>query len=270
MAHILQITICNPFHEWKYFAFEKKNPLKCVTPVGIIDHRLALVQCRQHTCAYFCYKMVHGGIWGWCIVGFLWSITIKQLFCTQVSIYNHVAGDIWWWSIVYSYYTSRTTKLLGGYTGFTPSVRPSVHPSVPHPVSALQRLQFWLDPFHIYISYQATSEDVSHVKFLAKFQNLYFWQILKICNFDIVLFSLGIWCESLIWVNTGWKHYHLAIAGDNHGAAGVTQNAGVLVVLVTLSFHKRFKLPWSLNKMADTLQTTIWNAFCPKKCRYFY
>ena len=28
------------------------------------------------------------------------------------------------------YYTPRTTKLLGGYTGFTPSVRPSVCPSV--------------------------------------------------------------------------------------------------------------------------------------------
>ena len=28
------------------------------------------------------------------------------------------------------FYTPRTTKLLGGYTGFTPSVRPSVCPSV--------------------------------------------------------------------------------------------------------------------------------------------
>ena len=27
-------------------------------------------------------------------------------------------------------YTPRTMKLLGGYTGFTPSVRPSVRPSV--------------------------------------------------------------------------------------------------------------------------------------------
>ena len=30
----------------------------------------------------------------------------------------------------FNYYTPRTTKLLGGYTGFTPSVRPSVCPSV--------------------------------------------------------------------------------------------------------------------------------------------
>ena len=39
----------------------------------------------------------------------------------------------------------RTTKLLGGYIAFTPSVRPSV----PHPLSPLKCLQFWMDPFHI-------------------------------------------------------------------------------------------------------------------------
>ena len=46
--------------------------------------------------------------------------------------------------------------------------------SAPHPVSSLWRLQFWLDPFHIYTSYQVTSEGVSCVKFLAKFANLTF------------------------------------------------------------------------------------------------
>ena len=82
-------------------------------------------------------------------------------------------------------------------------VRPSVHPSFQHSVSALYCLQFWLDPFHILTSYQATSEGVSHVKFLAKFQNLDFWQFFWICNFDFVLFWLGIWCESLVWVIMG-------------------------------------------------------------------
>ena len=91
----------------------------------------------------------------------------------------------------------------------------SLRPSVPHPVSALYLLQFWLDPFHIYASYQATSEGVSRAKFLAKFQNL---AIFKICNFDFVLFWLGIWCESLVWVIMGRR--------------GVSQNVGVLVVLV--------------------------------------
>ena len=41
--------------------------------------------------------------------------------------------------------------------------------------------KFWLDPFHICTSYQATSEGVSRVKFFWKFKNLNFWQFLKIC-----------------------------------------------------------------------------------------
>ena len=62
-----------------------------------------------------------------------------------------------WLNIIRCPETYYTTKLLGGYIGFIPSIRPSVCPSIPHPVSALQCLQFWLDPFHIYTSYQATS-----------------------------------------------------------------------------------------------------------------
>ena len=68
-------------------------------------------------------------------------------------------------------YTLRTTKLLGGFTL-------SILPSVRHPVSALWRLQFCLDPFRIDTSYHATSESVLHVKFLAKFKDLNFWQFL--------------------------------------------------------------------------------------------
>ena len=40
-------------------------------------------------------------------------------------------------------------------------------------------------------------------KVTCKFQNLNFWHSLKICNFDFVLFWLGIWCESLVWVIMG-------------------------------------------------------------------
>ena len=61
---------------------------------------------------------------------------------------------------------------------------------------------------------------MSRVKFLAKFWNLNFWQFFKICNFDFILFWLGIWCEPLVWVMMGrW---------------GVSQNAGVLVVLIII------------------------------------
>ena len=75
-------------------------------------------------------------------------------------------------------------------------------------------------------SYKATSEGVSRAKFLAKFKNLKFWQFFKICNFDFVLFWLGIWCESLVWVIMGRR--------------GVSQNAGVLVVLVAINILSLF------------------------------
>ena len=129
------------------------------------------------------------------------------------------------WLISLIIYLSLSGVIVYGSCGgilvsLCPSVGLSVRPSVPHPVSALWRLQFWLDPFHIYTSYQATSEGVLCVNFLAKFKNVNFWQFFKICNFDFVLFWLGIWCESLVWVIMGRR--------------GVSQNAGILVVLASL------------------------------------
>ena len=46
-------------------------------------------------------------------------------------------------------------EVAGGYIGFRPSVRPASH---------VRSVQVWLDPFHVYTSYQATSEGVSHAK----------------------------------------------------------------------------------------------------------
>ena len=94
-------------------------------------------------------------------------------------------------------------------------------------------VMFWLDPFHIYSSYQATSEGVLHVQFLAKFQNLDFWQYFKICSFDFVLFWLGIWFESLVWVIKGQR--------------GVSQSAGILLVLVKESL-----------RFGDSCQFPLW------------
>ena len=64
---------------------------------------------------------------------------------------------------IFHHYTPRTTKLLGGYTGFTPSVRPSVcpsvrlsvRPSVPHAVSALYHLV--MDGFFSYLAQMITT-----------------------------------------------------------------------------------------------------------------
>ena len=91
----------------------------------------------------------------------------------------------------------RTTKLLGGIlVSLRPTVRLSVRPSrIPCPLCSTYSL-VW---FHIYTSYQSTSERVSRVTFLANFR---IW-IFKICYFDFTLFSLGIWCASLVWVITG-------------------------------------------------------------------
>ena len=61
---------------------------------------------------------------------------------------------------------------------------------------------FFADPFHIYMSYQATSKGVSCLKFLAKFQNLNFWHSFLICNFDFVLFWLG----DLMWITSMGNH----------------------------------------------------------------
>ena len=44
---------------------------------------------------------------------------------------------------------------------------------------------------------------VACIFFCAKFQNLYFWQFFQICNFDCVLFWLGIWYESIVLVIVG-------------------------------------------------------------------
>ena len=69
------------------------------------------------------------------------------------------------------YYTPASTKLIGGYTGITLSVCPSVD----RIVSSLYLQQYSSDPFHICTSYQPTSEGVSKK----------FWRIFKIFNFDL-------------------------------------------------------------------------------------
>ena len=127
--------------------------------------------------------------------------------------YSYFIKGCSWWSLCH--YTPSHNEVVGGYIGFTPSVCPSVHPSrIPCALCSAYS-SGWI---HIYTSYQATSEDVSCVKFLAKFKNLNFWQFFLNCNFHFVFFWLGIWCESLVWIIMGQQ--------------GVSQKAGILVVLV--------------------------------------
>ena len=111
------------------------------------------------------------------------------------------------------FYTPHTTKLL---RGILVSLRPSVCPSV-CPASRVRSVAttVLIGSISYDACYQTISGDVWRVKFLAKFQNSNFWQFFKIWNFDFVLFLLGIWCESLVWVIMGRR--------------GVSQNTGVLV-----------------------------------------
>ena len=40
--------------------------LQCISPTS---HNAPLCNRNMHTCAYFCYKVVHSGIFVWCIMG---------------------------------------------------------------------------------------------------------------------------------------------------------------------------------------------------------
>ena len=79
-------------------------------------------------------------------------------------------------------YTPRFNEVERGYTGFTLSIGLSVD----RIMSALYLQQYSLDPFDIWTSYQATSEGVWGVRFVAKYKGLKFWQILEIGNFNFV------------------------------------------------------------------------------------
>ena len=98
-----------------------------------------------------------------------------------------------------------------------PSVRPSIRLSVNGFVSApLYLPQYLMDAFHIYTTYQATSEVVSSVKYL--FYCILFNKIPKFDFFAVLVF-LQLWlCRVWTWNEKG----SMWIDGvGNHGAAGV-------------------------------------------------
>ena len=106
-------------------------------------------------------------------------------------------------------------EVVGGYIGFHPSVRPvsrvySVAPTVL--VGSISYLHILSSNFRRSVACKV------YCKIFLFF---------LICNFDFVLFWLGIWCESLVWVIMGRR--------------GVSQNAGVLVVLVNLIWYMFIK-----------------------------
>ena len=104
-------------------------------------------------------------------------------------------------------------EVVGGYIGFTPSVRPSVCSSrILYPLCSAYS-SGWIH--FIFIHLIKLLQKVCHVQ--SFLQNLNFWQFKKkkICNFDFVFFWLGFCCESLVWVIIGQR--------------GVSQNTSILV-----------------------------------------
>ena len=136
---------------------------------------------------------------------------------------SHCARENWMWLLYTSF-----NKIEGGYTGFTLSVCPSICPSICLSVHLCLLCIFhntcWIHFIftHLIKQRQATSEGALCEKVFSQLKNLKFWHILEICNFNFVLFGLGIQYKSIVWVIMGWRGY--------------PRNAGILVVLVIVQF----------------------------------
>ena len=64
-------------------------------------------------CAHFCYKMVHGGIWDWYIVGF-----VQQVYC----FYHHALTH--WGRVTHIWVGEQT--IIGSDNGLSPGRRQAI------------------------------------------------------------------------------------------------------------------------------------------------
>ena len=119
--------------------------------------------------------------------------------------------------IVQGYFYTPTQRSCGGYIGFTPSVCQSICPSV-RPTSRVHSVVPTVLVGSIWYLHILSSNFRRCV--MCK-ENWIFGIFLKFVTLTMSSFDL-IWCESLPWVNIGRR--------------GVSQNAGVLVVLVQTRF----------------------------------
>ena len=81
----------------------------------------------------------------------------------------------------------------------------SVCLSVDRVVSTLYLQQNLPDPFHIYTSYQATSEGVSCIKFISNSKIWHFGKFYEFVTLTLFLFLLGIQYDSIVWVIMEWQ-----------------------------------------------------------------
>ena len=150
-----------------------------------------------------------------CLCSYEWHITAWKSRYT-------ITSDVYMLLQTHNY-TLRTTKLLGGGGVYWfHSVRSSVRPSRVRPASHVRSVAPKVLVESISYLYILSSNFRRCVVYKGSCKISIFGIFFLICNF--FLFWLGIWCESLVWV-------------INHGAAGVSQNAGVLFVLVMSLSH---------------------------------
>ena len=122
------------------------------------------------------------------------SVLFPQIWLLHSLWHPHV--DV----ILYSY-TPHSTK-LGILISPCPSVCPSLHSSVGRIVSTLYLLQYLPHPFHIYTSYQASSDVVLRIKVFKKIWS--FGKVFKFIALTLSCFDLGFnmnW--SVVWVIMG-------------------------------------------------------------------
>ena len=146
--------------------------------------------------------MVH--IMAWCWPGRQAIIWTNDDYFTDGYMHHSCLNELKYAGFTMFIVPLASTKLKSGIlVSRRPFICPSLRPSVDKIVSTLYLLQYYSDPFHICTSYQATSEGVSCVKVIARFQ--FFWQFFLICNFDFVLLWHGIWYELIVWVIMGGR-----------------------------------------------------------------
>ena len=77
--NIINKAVIEPSHR-------SHNALKTISHNALktISHNAPFCKRNVHTCAYFCYNMVHYGILNWCIVGF-----VQQVYTTYIHMQSN-------------------------------------------------------------------------------------------------------------------------------------------------------------------------------------
>ena len=100
------------------------------------------------------------------------------------------------------------TKLKGGYTGFTSTVRLSIRLSIHLRTESCLLCNFhnikWIHFMFTYLI-KHLQKVCRMLSWLQHFKIWIFGNFFQICNFNFVLFWLGIWNESIVRVMMGWR-----------------------------------------------------------------